>query len=126
METVIHSDHEFATVAFLRVKKAELEPKVEAEYQQARQPPLLDEPFLDAQKAILKSETIKTMVPVLHSSVVQPWSNHPRFPSINVLSFSWLAVSNICVDTDLTNMTFDDEVIQCFRHLQGKTTGDQS
>src|ERR1700685_746259 len=56
VETVIHADNDFATVAFLRIKNASLDPKDEQSLEDVQVPSLLDDDLLPVRDAVLRSQ----------------------------------------------------------------------
>ncbi|KAF8205097.1 hypothetical protein BJ912DRAFT_940247 [Pholiota molesta] len=115
-ETVIHSDNDFATVAFLRIKSAELEIK-STTAGSAATPPLLDE----------EHETIRNSISTLEKNS----ERGSRIVSLSALDFHWpnmklsssrrkgpwVAISNIQITTPETPITIEEEVSQCFHIL---------
>lgn len=119
VETVIHADNDFATVAFLRIKNATLESKEETDIDDVQVPSLLEDEFLGVRDAVLRSqESLITTDEILDlSSVLEPESLQSSSRRLE----SWVAVSNICLEVKETenNITIEDEVIECFHKLQG-------
>lgn len=115
METVIHSDNDFATVAYLRIKEAALQPKASLVHQQLAVPPLLEEPFSRI-RDLLGPSTPST------DSENQPSPTYPSFhPRSHKRIGDWVSVAN--VQRDFTEhpdeLTVEDEVRECFEQLQG-------
>ncbi|KAF8630333.1 hypothetical protein AX15_002983 [Amanita polypyramis BW_CC] len=114
VERVIHSDNDFATVAFLRIRKASIAQKSLSEVAfDVSAPPLLDESY-------------SKIPPLLHGSPfpasqnVSPGSHdhvahvHPSIMSRG----SWITVTNIqrCDGSPflLPEISLEDEVVECF------------
>ncbi|PPQ99038.1 hypothetical protein CVT24_003598 [Panaeolus cyanescens] len=114
-EVVIHSDHDFATVAFLRIKSAELEPKV-GEPADITTPPLLEE----------KYQGIYDTVTELHGDCqrkTKPDSyRHLEVSSSpKVATFqrgSWVTVCN--VEATAGHVTVEEDVKDCFDKILHK------
>lgn len=116
-ETVIHSDNDFATVAFLRIKGATLEPKSNA-HLLAVVPPLLEEGFKMLEKTVVDSRKESPIEDDLPGPVVAP-SHHPNIPfSTSRRMGPWIVVSNVQA-TKVTDMTIEEEVTQCFNVVSG-------
>ncbi|KAF8484914.1 hypothetical protein DFH94DRAFT_837050 [Russula ochroleuca] len=119
-ETVIHSDSDFATVAFLRIRGASLEPKTEQAADPAV-PPLLDPPYLQAAEYIQaglinNGQTPGRIQPQMYSKralgieLVAPTSRHLD---------NWISIGNIHRDLrDASDMPLENEVRECFHILQ--------
>ncbi|GBE79662.1 Diphthine--ammonia ligase [Sparassis crispa] len=119
VETVIHSDSDFATVAYLRVKNAVLESKTEAVTPDPAVPPLLSESY----------EQIRDMVSASLSSQPQlanddiELSSKAEHCDSGVFSKrfgDWVSVTNVTIATpgSPTTLSIEDEVEQCFQKLQ--------
>ncbi|EJU06218.1 hypothetical protein DACRYDRAFT_45569 [Dacryopinax primogenitus] len=122
-ETVIHSDADFASVAYLRVKNARLLPK-ELEHVEIPAPPMLSE---EAQVLV------QTPLPTRHDPAVQPQYRepttspdsahrvHPRLltglPSVCVKG-GWLSIGNVqyvpSTPSEQQKLTLDMEAQACF------------
>jgi diphthine-ammonia ligase len=119
VETVIHSDSAFATVAFLRIKDARLEPKPPQHDFQLRIPPLLEERYEELRSSMLLPDIpdvpgwIRTTT---HQSIEDPF----EIPTTATRAGSWVSVSNVhrTLD-DREEVSLEDEVKECFRILQG-------
>ncbi|KAJ7507949.1 hypothetical protein B0H11DRAFT_1849356 [Mycena galericulata] len=118
VETVIHSDSGFATVAFLRIKTATLHPKAPAVPMLLDVPDVLGEEFAFVQQSItqLQSNPSPTRTPISHpapSSRIQSFK--PRSRKID----SWIAVSNVCSTNNVKyGQSIEAEVRECFAVLQ--------
>ncbi|KAG8766524.1 hypothetical protein FRC12_006811 [Ceratobasidium sp. 428] len=110
-KAIVHSDHAFATVAYLEVKDASLEDKPEHAPLQPTIPPMLDEPGLQVQAALSHIEESKS------TSAAAPASPHTSTkPSIRVVG-SWLYIGDVegnCSPTD----PVEDEVAACFKTIK--------
>ncbi|KAL0562707.1 hypothetical protein V5O48_019374, partial [Marasmius crinis-equi] len=93
VENVIHSDNDFATVAFLRVKDAYLEPKAEMTALALSIPPLLEEGSLEVQEKVLQIQN--------HTSTSSPQVIDPppesELRTLERKIGQWTAVSNVQV-----------------------------
>ena len=119
-ESVIHSDSDFASVAFLRIKQAILEDKGPTSLD-LKLPPLLSEKFQSVQTAC--SGELKTD-PVLE---IQDSVTTPRMLETGTLDGSsvvvthndrWVSVANVQAPAIFRNMSVDQEVKECFLILQ--------
>ncbi|CAK5275596.1 unnamed protein product [Mycena citricolor] len=106
VEPVIHSDNAFATVAFLRIKRAVLEEK-EIDVRTPRQPPLLDEP-LDVESTP-RPEALGGDAPVS----LEPLG---RDETQSKQCGQWVSVSNVCAGPGVE--AIEDEVLRCFLGLK--------
>ncbi|KAG8713509.1 hypothetical protein FRC09_018646 [Ceratobasidium sp. 395] len=110
-KTIVHSDHAFATVAYLEVKDASLEEKSEHALSQPIIPPMLDGPALQIRAAL---SHIKEDEP---TSTEAPVSPHIGIkPSVRVVG-SWLYIGDVegnCSPTD----PIEDEVVACFKTIK--------
>ncbi|KAL5488031.1 hypothetical protein ACEPAI_6139 [Sanghuangporus weigelae] len=94
VETVIHSDNAFATVAYLRIKNASLEEKEIGPYVPVSTPPLLDPEHRDLEMHLRDGNMVTSSK-----------------------SGRWVVVSNIQSPEGSTR-SIDEEVTACFRLLQ--------
>ncbi|KAJ7276529.1 hypothetical protein B0H12DRAFT_1085801 [Mycena haematopus] len=120
VENVIHSDSDFATVAYLRIKNATLQPKHITGPPVFHVPEVLDETFAQVREDI-SSLGIQEQSPVkdVPRQLSQPSS---RIIGDNVRSTklgSWVAVSNVHSNMDAkSGQSIEEEVAQCFAVLQ--------
>lgn len=125
VETVIHSDSDFATVAYLRVKDAELENKSPTEEYELPIPRHLEERYEELledeaydEPPNLDTLSLKEPVPVdsIDSEVI-------AFPTQSHRVGNWVSVSNIQQTQD-SRQTFsiEEEVSACFQILKGMFT----
>ncbi|KAI0719642.1 hypothetical protein C8T65DRAFT_44647 [Cerioporus squamosus] len=116
VETVVHSDNDFATVAYLRVKSASLQPKT-SQAIDVKIPPLIAAPF-----------TVVRYVVANHTSPHRDitWNSpEPTKSSTSRRAESrkigpWVAVTNVEreLDEKPTDISIEDEVRECFDTLQ--------
>ena len=119
---MIHSDSDFATVAYLRIWKAGLAPKSTVGYT-VDVPPLLDDKYatmvLDLHD--YPSAESHTSASGIHERVAD------TYPS-SISKGSWVSVTNIQRSNGLHDafpeMTIEDEVTECFGIMKGKMHGD--
>ncbi|KAJ7638968.1 hypothetical protein FB45DRAFT_417505 [Roridomyces roridus] len=111
VETVIHSDNAFATVAYLRVKNATLEPKTAVLETVVAIPELLDDRAASVRDCMLQPNafTQERSRPDLSSAFLRP---KPRSNKVE----SWVSVSDIGADAH--DGSIEDEVRQCFTILK--------
>jgi len=117
-ETVIHSDNDFAIVAFLRIKGANLETKSVLDHK-ITIPSMVDneshavsEAVIDSQKSTMSSSPTKNNHDFFHAELLPPesWQKGP-----------WAVVSNVQSPSS-DGGTVEDEVTRCFQILSGKKT----
>ena len=113
---MIHSDNDFATVAFLRVNEAELEEK-QNEKLSLEVPVLLDEPFQGIADEILEPSLSSLSISPFHASV-QLASDVPT------ATFSqqgpWVSIANVQASGN-ESQTIEEEVTECFHIVSGQT-----
>jgi len=115
---VIHSDNSFATVAFLRINGARLDPKSVTNYE-ISVPPNLDDEYDLIRKAVLQSQkaTPVTLPPNQTKSIFI----HPDNPvAKSRRNGRWVTISNVQATSLPNNATIEEEVTSCFRVLSGK------
>ncbi|KAH0587717.1 hypothetical protein H2248_006480 [Termitomyces sp. 'cryptogamus'] len=119
VETVIHSDNSFATVAFLRIKNAHLEAKQPPQDFELDIPSLLDDDFAalrDAAEWSIPPTDIKTKECETYSSV-------PKItPAVARQVGSWVSISNIerAIQDPIATLTIEEEVTECFQLLEAR------
>ncbi|KAG1759806.1 hypothetical protein EDD22DRAFT_848950 [Suillus occidentalis] len=119
-EVVMHTDNEFAPVAYLRIKQASLCPKESSMDGRVEVPPLLEDRF-DELKNVVENSVIGGYE-TSSGGTYQP-TNRPRcipdHPSTHAVG-SWLAIGNIHPDSSLNSgIPFEEHVRDCFIRLQG-------
>jgi diphthine-ammonia ligase len=103
---VIHSDNDFATVAFLRIRGAQLEAKVATTLPVVDTPPLLEDEYLTVYEAANQAQ------------IESPSFRHPKVPSIRSRQVGpWVSISNVHFPSE--DSTLKDEVTKCFELLKG-------
>ncbi|KAF9464425.1 hypothetical protein BDZ94DRAFT_1297190 [Collybia nuda] len=119
-ETVIHSDSAFATVAFLRIKKAVLEPKTVNESLKVYIPPMLDTGFVALHDTVSESERNMTTLMVEKRKAEQDRDELQQGITHTARLGSWVSVSNIQRSIDDTPLviSIEEEVTQCFLLLK--------
>jgi hypothetical protein len=112
----VHSDHAFATVAYLEVKDASFEDKPDHALPQIAIPPLLDElalqiqePCSELQEQLSSPGATPTIYP---TAIVKP--------SIRVVG-SWAYISDVQCDCSSIG-SVEEEVITCFETIKGMKT----
>lgn len=112
-EVVIHSDNDFATVAYLRIKSATLVPKLESfDPATVRIPPLLKGDSGESMSLDEKSS-------VLDTSLSQSSEGSSYHPASSIKRGNWAAVANIQTVLDTRDLSISDEVSSCFELLRG-------
>ncbi|KAI0732994.1 hypothetical protein C8Q72DRAFT_958352 [Fomitopsis betulina] len=116
VETVIHSDNDFATVAYLRIKNAVLEQKNQVLEARPAVPPMLSEDFVAVRDIVARtneetdyrgsdpSRTVRHLSRVAESGGVRKVGN-------------WVAATNITAKGNIS-LALEDEVRDCFEQLQ--------
>jgi diphthine-ammonia ligase len=111
-KTIVHSDHAFATVAYLEVKDASLEDKPDQALLQPTIPPLLDDLALRVQEACSE---LQEQLPLPDATPTYP--TVAAKPSIRVVG-SWAYISDVQCDRSSTG-SVEEEVIACFETIKG-------
>lgn len=124
METVIHSDNDFATVAFLRIKNATLERKSEAKSFDIHVPALLEEKFIAVGDAVLQSQNASpsnSSGQIFEPSNIADLADSFGLGISTKMLDSWVSVTNIqrYVADSEKDLSIEDEVRVCFQILQG-------
>ncbi|KZT12538.1 uncharacterized protein LAESUDRAFT_638886 [Laetiporus sulphureus 93-53] len=124
-ETVIHSDNDFAVVAYLRIKDAVLKPKYNQVPPNPVIPPLLTPDFealRDAVAASLSTSSASTTTLLANTveSVAPPGIDDNGSSSRQI--GRWVAITNITSSSSVENPEFsvEDEVRVCFQELQAQ------
>ncbi|KAJ7682662.1 hypothetical protein DFH06DRAFT_1389612 [Mycena polygramma] len=118
VETVIHSDSDFATVAYLRIKNATLEPKPVLENPVFHVPELLDKKFAPVRDSIVLLEHQESPSPILPQSQERRLSDTASTKTRSNKINSWIAVSN--VHSTESGGSIEEEVKQCFAVLRAE------
>lgn len=115
VEPVLHSDNDFAVVAYLRIKQATLEDKEPAEFDLTI-PPLLDEKFEDMLNAL------REVQPLHATSCTLPITSTPVDDNLGPSSFArgnWVSVGNIHLTPHQgEDVSLEAETLKCFELLQ--------
>ncbi|KAI5893422.1 uncharacterized protein SCHCODRAFT_02498721 [Schizophyllum commune H4-8] len=119
VETVIHSDNDFATVAYLRIKSATLEPKLGTISDcEVAVPRLLDEDMGDVREAVEKSQSVVIPRTDGQSLSVEGPVTLPKDISIREVG-DWVAIGSIQHPSSGESLSIEDEVAACFESLRG-------
>ncbi|KAJ8086782.1 hypothetical protein PM082_005607 [Marasmius tenuissimus] len=118
VENVIHSDNDFATVAFLRVKDAYLESKSEATPVSISIPPLLEEENAAVRDSVLAHHGEQT-----RSKLAVDPPSEPEVRTLQRRIGQWIALSNIQATTS-ESTTLEDEVLHCFELLKERLSSE--
>ncbi|KII95050.1 hypothetical protein PLICRDRAFT_98987 [Plicaturopsis crispa FD-325 SS-3] len=120
VETVIHSDNDFATVAFLRIKDAVLERKPAVPHFDIAVPPLLDSAYTDIENSVLHSQKDDADLVVSLSNDASPSILGPSLPTSSKKSGAWVAIANVQRDLQENDVEplLEDEVSECFHKLE--------
>jgi len=120
-EVVIHADNDFATVAFLRIKEAELQRKSH-DARTALIPSILDDKYQAVKDAVLRFHTDNELQKL--TSLEPSIFCHPRLSkAAQCYKGSYVSVSNVQVDPTVDHdLTIEAEVKKCFQILSGERT----
>ncbi|KAH9038864.1 hypothetical protein EDB84DRAFT_1478816 [Lactarius hengduanensis] len=120
-ETVIHSDSDFATVAFLRIRRVSLGPKTEQSPDVAV-PALLDHPYRHVEKDIQArmSTDDDDSLGQAQTPNYPDWALGTLLPVPTARCMeNWIAIGNVHrVSLDTSDMPLEDEIRECFHLLQ--------
>lgn len=119
VESVIHSDKDFATVAFLRIKSAKLESKTTSRTFVVPAPPLLEDDFRAVRDTIAQSQersSASVGEALQQTVVIEPIDRDVRTRKID----SWISVANIerKLGNPMVDISIEDEVTECFMILE--------
>lgn len=127
-ETVIHSDNDFATVAYLRIKEAGLDEKESSSYPTMRLPPLLSEPYEDIIRVLQSTDATtpffdenemhipNTLTPNEDRQLQSPIGC--ELPPNSMTLGHWVVTSSLR-KLSTQALTIPEEVRHCFSLLQG-------
>ncbi|KAJ3971502.1 hypothetical protein EV361DRAFT_989549 [Lentinula raphanica] len=115
VETVIHSDHDFAVVAYLRIKNARLEPRSGSYPVQLRIPPLLDETYEAVRSLATEAEPSSSNAAISSQSV---HNTHVFAPGLRKRG-KWVAVTNVQAKC-FADESIENEITKCFHILQDR------
>ncbi|CAE6464519.1 unnamed protein product [Rhizoctonia solani] len=112
-EVIIHSDHSFATVAYLQIKDAVLEDKHRFTSVPTI-PPLLDPFAIGIKQNILEQESLgQEFRPQTKNLAERP----PLDPQVTQKK-DWLFISNVQCSIFDKDITIEDEVVSCFNTIK--------
>jgi len=118
-EPMILSDDKFATVAYLRIKAAKLDDKpITAEFG-VPTPPLLTPTYeaIAAKIHTALSTNLTLSIPEVRPEAPASTSAGPTIRRVG----RWLAVGNVLAPAqDGNNLSLEQEVLKCFKILEGK------
>ena len=123
VETVVHSDNDFASVAYLRIKKASLQPKTSpstADSLIVTVPPVLTESFSDLRDMVSNRASSHHR----DASVMTDMRSSVSVSSPDPISRKlgrWVAVANVQRNLceQQLEVSLEDEVRECFETLKG-------
>jgi diphthine-ammonia ligase len=116
-ETVIHSDSDFATVAYLRVKTARLDQKAIAPLPVAV-PELLEDEFEQINNAALQRDTHSARLTGLASPFIsQADIQAEHLATTSTKQYPWVAIGGI-QSAGSPEQSIEDEVRECFSQIQ--------
>jgi diphthine-ammonia ligase len=117
LDTVIHSESDFAPVAYLRIKEARLEDKDLAEYELAV-PPLLDNEFASLQIIIQQAQDSKDDVVVPEPFNGVPVEKRSALDTTSSIDHPWVSICHIQAPGPLEDLPFEVEVERCFHTMK--------
>lgn len=120
VETVIHSDKNFASVAFLKVKRARLEKKESSTLHtvSVRSPAIMDDVDERVYQSILSGKTsLSSSIPVI-LPIDHEYRANDAFLRIRK-SGPWVVMSN--VESTIRAVSVEEEVRNCFVNIQGES-----
>jgi diphthine-ammonia ligase len=117
IETVIHSESDFAPVAYLRIKEAHLENKDPAEYELVV-PPLLDDEFASLQNMIQRTQDSKDDVVVSEPSHGVSVEEQSALDTTSSIDHPWVFICNIQAPGPPEDFPFEVEVERCFHTMK--------
>ncbi|RPD67264.1 hypothetical protein L227DRAFT_582593 [Lentinus tigrinus ALCF2SS1-6] len=120
VETVVHSDNDFATVAYIRIKKASLQPKTSvSDVFDVAIPPVLAEPFSNLRNIAASGlSPQRSDTPTMTGSI----SSTPSPATSSNKIGPWVSVANVQRELcePLREVTIEDEVRECFETLKAR------
>ncbi|CUA70082.1 hypothetical protein RSOLAG22IIIB_00428 [Rhizoctonia solani] len=108
-KTIIHSDHSFATVAYLQIKDAVLEDKPQAALVIPTIPPLLDTFATEIEQNLVRQKPLNQE---LHPATKDP----AKLPTIEpqvVHQKDWVFISNVECNLSAQDVPIEDEIVSC-------------
>lgn len=119
VEQVIHSDNDFATVAYLRIKDASLEEKAASSSKDPVIPPVIEDRFDEVRSAIEESMTLSR--PTSSAPEYSPEGAALFFASSSKANGPWVAITDIHRQlSGPSSFSIEDEVRECMQVLIGK------
>ncbi|KAF8742931.1 Diphthamide synthase, partial [Rhizoctonia solani] len=112
-KTVVHSDHGFATVAYLRIKGAVLEDKPQSTPLAPTVPPLLEEFSTELELSLVEQQQSEIQDPHLIKNPVSP----PIDTQV-IRQSDWLFISNVQCNLPIMDTPIEEEVISCFDSIK--------
>ncbi|KDQ29328.1 hypothetical protein PLEOSDRAFT_1112220 [Pleurotus ostreatus PC15] len=120
-ETVIHSDSDFATVAFLRIKEASLEDKpINEDFDLAVPSVLQAKPQMIYEKLQEHDGGLVNGTPPSFGTLVERLVESSRGTTTTNENGAWISVSSVQANESGGSITVEEEVRQCFELLLGK------
>ncbi|CCL99449.1 uncharacterized protein FIBRA_01467 [Fibroporia radiculosa] len=116
-ETVVHTDGDFAVVAYLRIKDAVLKSKSSCEIPNPAIPHILPKSYQELSAVV--AEQVSTTADVPNSSYLSSLHGAEPLPLIRSQQVgSFVTVANVS-RTGESDMTIEEEVQACFQQLEG-------
>ncbi|KAM5540426.1 hypothetical protein V8D89_005884 [Ganoderma adspersum] len=120
VETVVHSDNDFATVAYLRIKSASLVAKENLAESQVAIPSTLSETFSSLRDLIMGLPLRQPVDATMSTEHTVPIAVHVAQKRVG----NWIAVTNVQreVAEQVREISVEDEVRECFEKLEERLT----
>ena len=123
-ETIIHSDNDFATVAYLRIKSATLQEK-DATPAELTIPSQIEERFDELRCDVERSQQSNQLEDA--PAPYEPKDYTLYFPTTSRKFGQWLVVYNVhSLAQNEANVPIEEEVLKCFQNLGGTLSYDDS
>ncbi|KZT26860.1 hypothetical protein NEOLEDRAFT_1161800, partial [Neolentinus lepideus HHB14362 ss-1] len=119
-ETVIHSDNDFASVSYLRVKGAALEPKEDPSDSSVKVPPLLEDEFSMLEDALSNLQAVEQPESCDIMNLEYQYRPYLYGSAASRMRSDWAAVTNIHRNIDDAKITLEEEVRECFGKLENR------
>ncbi|KAG9219011.1 hypothetical protein CCMSSC00406_0001421 [Pleurotus cornucopiae] len=120
-ETVIHSDSDFATVAFLRIKEASLGDKpINEDFDLAVPSVLQAKPQMIYEKLQEHDAGLVNGTLPSFENLVEPLVKSSQGTTTTNENRAWISVSSVQANESGASLTIEEEVRQCFELLLGK------
>ncbi|TFK55996.1 hypothetical protein OE88DRAFT_1622520 [Heliocybe sulcata] len=117
-EPVVHSDNDFASVSYLRIKSAVLEAKGDSTHFPVEVPPVLEDEFASLADALSRTARAEHPQPVDDEKPEYQCRPYLHGSTSSRMRSDWAAVANIHRNIDDAEITLEEEVRECFAKLE--------